>query len=153
VALAIIISYRLTRRNIRAYGMNPDQTDGLFVKLIIVIFVGARLAYVISNWRFFQANPGEILRLDHGGLGSHGTIIAAMGIGYYLTRKAGLAYWALADAAAPALPIGHIFVRLGNFLNGELYGIITKSKHYAKQFGSWNVNSVCSMNSRPPAAV
>ncbi len=122
VAIATGISYWLTRRNVQAYGIEPDKTDGLLLKLIIVIFAGARLAYVISKWDFFQANPWEIIRTDHGGLGSHGAIIAALICGYYLTKKAGIPYWQLADAVTPALPVGHIFVRLGNFINGELYG-------------------------------
>lgn len=122
VAAATGISYCLTRRNVRAYGMDPDKTDGLLIKLIVVIIVGARLAYVVSNWGYFQANPWEIIRTDHGGMGSHGAIIAALIGGYYWTKKAGISYWRLADATAPALPVGHIFVRLGNFINGELYG-------------------------------
>ncbi len=122
VAAAIGISYWLARRNIRADGMDPDKTDGLFLKLIVVIIVGARLAYVVSDWAFFQTNPWEIIRTDHGGMGSHGAIIAALVFGYYWTKKEGIGYWRVADAVAPAFPVGHICVRLGNFINGELYG-------------------------------
>lgn len=57
VAAAIGISYWFARRNIRADGMDPDKTDGLFLKLIVVIIVGARLAYVVSEWGFFSSQP------------------------------------------------------------------------------------------------
>ena len=45
-------------------------------------------------------------------------------LGVLLTKKES-AYWTLADAIAPSITIGHIFVRLGNFINGELYGAPT----------------------------
>mgnify|MGYP005854198711 CR=1 FL=1 len=122
VAAAALIGYLLTRRNIQKYGLDPDKADMLLFKLIAAIIIGARLAYVISKYQYYFANPWEIIRLDHGGLGSHGAIITALICGYYWTKKAGLPYWRLADAAAPGLPVGHIFVRLGNFINGELYG-------------------------------
>lgn len=122
IAAATVISYWLTQRNVRAYGIDPNKADRLFIKVIIAIFVGARLAYILSEWRFYMANPLEIIRVDHGGLGSHGAILAALVCGYFWTKKDGFCYWQLADATTPALPVGHIFVRLGNFINGELYG-------------------------------
>ncbi|HBF39313.1 MAG TPA: prolipoprotein diacylglyceryl transferase [Firmicutes bacterium] len=122
IALAFLIGYWLTRKNAKHYGISPEVTDSLLVKLIIVIIVGARLAFVISKYPFFIANPWEIIRLDHGGLGSQGAIIAAMVFGYFWTKKAKISYWKLADATAPGITIGHIFVRIGNFINGELYG-------------------------------
>lgn len=122
VALAFLTGYWLTIRNGKLYGIKPEVLDKLLVKLFIAIIVGARLAYVISKYPFFIANPWEIIRIDHGGLGSHGAIIAAMIFGYFWTQKAKIAYWRLADAVAPGITLGHIFVRIGNFINGELYG-------------------------------
>lgn len=122
VVAALVISYWLARRNVKRYGMDFDQIDGIFLKIIIAIFVGARCAYVFSNWGYFRANLGEIIRVDHGGLGSHGAIFMALACGYFWTKKAGISYWRLADAVTPALPVGHVFVRLGNFINGEIYG-------------------------------
>ena len=109
VAVAILISYLLARRNIQKYGMDAGKTDTLLLKLIVTIIIGARLGYVISKYPYFLANPWEIIRTDHGGMGSHGAIIAVLIGGYFWTRKAGIPYWRLADAAAPALPVGHIF--------------------------------------------
>ena len=122
IALAFLTGYWQTRRNAKNYGMDLDAVDGLLLKLIIAIIVGARLAYVVSNYSYFMAYPSEIIRVDHGGLGSHGAIITAMVLGYFWTKKAHVAYWSLGDAIAPAITVGHIFVRIGNFINGELYG-------------------------------
>lgn len=122
IALAFLTGYWLTRRNAKNYGMDLDAVDGLLLKLIIAIIVGARLAYVIANYPYFITNPQEIIRVDHGGLGSHGAIITAMVLGYFWTKKAHILYWSLGDTIAPAITVGHIFVRIGNFINGELYG-------------------------------
>lgn len=125
VALAFLSGYFVTMKLAKGYGLNTETVEGLIFKLTLVVFIGARLAYVIDNWGYFRQYPVEIIRFDHGGLGSHGAIIAAMVAGYFWTRKARIDYWVLADAVAPVLPIGHIFVRLGNFFNGELYGKAT----------------------------
>lgn len=122
VATAVLISYWLTRKYIRKYGMDVDKVDSLLLKLILVIFIGARVAYVVTNYRDFINNPWEIIRVDHGGLGSHGAIIGTLLFGYYWTKRDGFDFWRIADAVAPVFPIGHIFVRVGNFINGELYG-------------------------------
>ena len=92
MVVAIGISYWLIRRNVRIYGMDSDKVEGILLKILIVIFIGARLAYVVSKWDFYQANFWEIIRIDHGGLGSHGAIFAALICGYYWTKKAGISY-------------------------------------------------------------
>ncbi len=122
IAAALIIGYWLTCRNATRYGLEREVLDRLLVRLIVAVIVGARLAFVAANFGFFLAQPWEIIRIDHGGLGSHGAFIAAMLLGWYWTRRARVSYWTLADAVAPAITVGHIFVRIGNFINGELYG-------------------------------
>jgi phosphatidylglycerol:prolipoprotein diacylglycerol transferase len=122
IALAFAVGYWLTMKNAERFGMDVDAVEGLILKLLLAIVIGARLAFVISNYSYFKANPWEIVRIDHGGLGSHGAFIAAMPLGYYWTKKAGISYWTLGDAVSPAITVGHIFVRIGNFINGELYG-------------------------------
>lgn len=122
VALAFFLGYWVTLSNVRRYGISVDKMDGLLIKLIFAVIIGARLGYVLTNLPYFTANPSEIIRIDHGGLGSHGAIITAMILGYFWTKQADISYWSMADAIAPAVTIGHIFVRIGNFINGELYG-------------------------------
>ena len=124
-ALAVFIGYQLTRRNTDRYGLPGDQVDNILLRCVIGIIVGARLGYVLVNLPYFMASPWEIFRIDRGGLGSHGAIITVMVLGIFWVKKFGFSYWQMADAIAPSIPVGHIFVRLGNFMNGELYGTPT----------------------------
>lgn len=124
-ALAIIFSLISITKITKRYGLDQDKIDSLLIKLLITALVGARLGFVVANLRYFLANPGQIIRVDQGGLGSHGAIILTMFLGYFWLKKAEIPYWQMADAVAITLPISHICIRLGNFINGELYGPAT----------------------------
>jgi phosphatidylglycerol:prolipoprotein diacylglycerol transferase len=125
VASAMATGYFIARHWAVRYGVDGDRFDGLALLFIPVIIVGARIAYVIAVWDFFKDNPAEIIRTDHGGLGSHGAILAMLLTGYVVSRVARISFWTLADAFGPVLPAAHVFVRLGNYINGELYGLPT----------------------------
>lgn len=122
VGIAFLLGYWVTLRNVKRYGLDTEKAEGLLFKLIIAVIIGARMGFIVSNLNYFIANPWEIIRIDHGGLGSHGAIITVMILGYFWTKKAAIPYWTMADAISPAITVGHIFVRIGNFINGELYG-------------------------------
>ncbi|NPV70024.1 MAG: prolipoprotein diacylglyceryl transferase [Firmicutes bacterium] len=124
-ALAMLTGYLVARRFAVSYGIDPDRFDSLMLLYIPTIIVGARAAYVIAKWDFFRDNLIEIVKTYHGGLGSHGAIIAMVIVGWISTRLTRVPFWTLADAIAPAVPLAHVFVRLGNFFNGELYGLPT----------------------------
>ena len=102
-------------------GVSRAQVDGLAVAMILLAFAGARLGYVISHPAEF-ASPGEILRVDHGGLTSHGAIAGGLLALWWASRRGGLHFWDAADTTVWVIPIGNVFVRFGNFMNGELYG-------------------------------
>ncbi len=122
VAIATIVSLFVVTKNTKRYGLEQDKVDTLLIKILIAVLVGARLGFVLANYKYFLANPAQIIRIDQGGLGSHGSIITVMILGYFWLKKANIPYWQMADAISPSLSIGHVFVRLGNFINGELYG-------------------------------
>lgn len=122
-AAAFLIGYLNTQSNTRRYGFDQEIVADLLFKLAISILVGARLGVIVANLDYYLANPVHMF--TRAGLGSHGAIITAMGLGYYWAKKANLPYWSMADAVAPSISIGHIFIRAGNFINGELYGAPT----------------------------
>lgn len=107
------------------YGVDEDKYDILALLLVPAVIVGGRTAYVLSNLSYYRQFPGEILRVDHGGLGSHGAVTAVLITGYFAVKALKIRFWDAADALAPALPLSYLFVRLGNFANGELYGLPT----------------------------
>jgi len=125
VATAILVGYFIARYWAVRYGIDGDKFDSLVLVFVPVIIVGARVAYVVAAWEYFKDNPAEIIRTDHGGLGSHGAILAMLVAGYVASRVTKMPFWTLADVFGPVLPAAHVFVRLGNFINGELYGLPT----------------------------
>lgn len=120
VAAAFLIGYLNTLHNTKRYGLDSDLVQDLLFRLCIAVIIGARLGVIVVNLEYYLANPLHMF--TRAGLGSHGAIITAMVLGYFWVKKANLSYWTMADAIAPSISIGHIFVRLGNFINGELYG-------------------------------
>lgn len=120
VACAFLIGYINTLKNAVSYGFDNNSTADLLLKMAIAVIVGARLGVIVVDLEYYLANPLHMF--TRAGLGSHGAIITVMVAGYFWTKKANIPYWSMADAVAPAITIGHIFVRVGNFMNGELYG-------------------------------
>lgn len=102
-------------------GVGREQVDRIAVPFILLAFAGARIGYVISHPAEF-AHPLEILRLDHGGLTSHGAIAGGLIALWWGVRRTGVRLWDFADATVWVIPLGNVFVRFGNFMNGELYG-------------------------------
>jgi len=125
VTAALLISMFVTEYYAKKLGQDPDKVADLYVPMILAIIIGARLGHVVTNWEYYSQNPLDIFRIYKGGLASHGAFILTVIVGVFLSRRKGLDTWSLADAIAPCIAIGHIFVRLGNFINGELYGSST----------------------------
>jgi phosphatidylglycerol:prolipoprotein diacylglycerol transferase len=117
ILTALWAAYRLGPQ----VGVTQEQVDRIAVPFILLAFAGARLGYVLSHPTEF-ANPIEILRVDHGGLTSHGAIAGGFAALWWGMRRTGVRLWDFADATVWVIPIGNVFVRFGNFMNGELYG-------------------------------
>jgi phosphatidylglycerol:prolipoprotein diacylglycerol transferase len=138
--LAFGCTYLLVRRRLRTetrFGLSLEQVQDLFTVMIVGVIVGGRLGYVLFyNLHYYLRHPLEIIlpfRLAGGfeftgiaGMSFHGGLIAVLlGVWFYVRRK-GIDYREVADLFAPAVPLGYTFGRLGNFINGELFGRITQ---------------------------
>jgi len=105
---------------------NPDLVWDALIWLLLSGIVGARIWYVVAdiiggNPRYLQ-DPIQIVQVWQGGLNILGGVMVAALVSWYYTRRTGLDFWLLADAAGPALLIGQAIGRWGNFINQELYG-------------------------------
>lgn len=123
MAVTFVTGFASVRYLALSYGIERNVLEDLMIKLAIVLFVGARLGAVIGSLPYYLENPGEIF--SRPGMGSHGAILAVMAVGWFMVNKRRLPYWTLADAGAILFPIGHLFIRIGNFINGELFGTPT----------------------------
>jgi len=122
MALSILLGMWLAGRYAPRLGVPVSVVDRHAIPFIVWLFVGARLGYVLSHPGPFLANPLEIVRIDHGGLASHGAIVTGLAYAWWLGRREGIDPWSFTDVCAVWIPLANLLVRWGNFMNGELYG-------------------------------
>ncbi|MBW1725074.1 MAG: prolipoprotein diacylglyceryl transferase [Deltaproteobacteria bacterium] len=132
----MLVLYRIKRE--KEFDVSAEEIQNLMMYMIIGLIVGARLGYVLFyNLSYYLKNPLEIFlpfSFSNGitltgisGMSFHGGLIGILVSAWIFTRKTGLNFWGMADLFAPVVPLGYTFGRLGNFINGELYGRITSA--------------------------
>jgi phosphatidylglycerol:prolipoprotein diacylglycerol transferase len=105
------------------FKISEDKIDSLITHLLIGLFIGARLVYVlVYNFDSIFTNPLDIIAVWKGGLSFHGGVLGLALGGYVFVKKNRLNYWNTFDCGATAGVQGLFFGRIGNFINGELYG-------------------------------
>lgn len=126
--LGFIAAYFLIKKQDRAHrlGLQGAILQDLIFYLAIGLLVGARLGYVFF-YQFgelgeYLSHPLEFIAVWHGGMSFHGGLIGALLSGFLFCRVRRLPVWDVADTVIVTAPVGLFFGRLGNFINGELYG-------------------------------
>lgn len=123
--LGFASSYLLVRYQIGGEKKKED-VDRLYSYLIFGLLIGARLGYIIFyNLSFYLHHPLEVFAVWHGGMSFHGGLIGSVSSGFLFCNKSKWDFWHTADLVIVTAPIGLGFGRLGNFINGELYGRVT----------------------------
>jgi phosphatidylglycerol---prolipoprotein diacylglyceryl transferase len=103
--------------------LDPDAVGDLITALVLGVLLGARIGYILFyDFASFAANPVRILYLHQGGLSFHGGLLGVLIASFWFVRRYKLPYSNLTDSLALAIPFGIFFVRMANFVNGELYG-------------------------------
>lgn len=103
-----------------------EKLDGCVTAMLIGMFLGARLFYVfVYNWDYYSQNLLELFSVWQGGLSFHGAILGMMTAGYIFAKRNGITWFQMMDVTVLAGTPGLFFGRIGNFINGELYGRIT----------------------------
>ncbi len=105
--------------------INADQKEFLLFCIVMGIMIGGRLGYILFyNLSFYVKNPLEIFAIWHGGMSFHGGLIGATLMILYFSRKHRINFLKITDLVTSVAPLGLFFGRIGNFINGELYGKI-----------------------------
>lgn len=126
--LGFTACYYLVQKQIRDFRHQELESrfENLNLVLILSVIVGGRLGYVLFyNLPYYLAHPLEIPATWMGGMSFHGACIGCLVGGYLYCRKNSLDFWKCADIYVVTVPIGLGLGRMGNFINGELYGRIS----------------------------
>ncbi len=110
----------------RPMGLSPRLIQDLIIYLLVGLVIGARAGYILfyqyMNLQDYTHHPLEIIAVWHGGMSFHGGLIGVVAAGWWFSRRKRTPFWALADRVIVAAPIGLGLGRIGNFINGELFG-------------------------------
>ena len=131
----LLIQYRLKREKT---GIAQKVIEDYFFWMIPLVLAGGRLGYVLFyNLGYYIKHPLEIalpFEFTNGfkytgiyGMSYHGALIAVIFGTVMFCRKNKVDFWRLTDLVISAFPLGYTFGRIGNFINGELYGRPTDS--------------------------
>ena len=125
----VVLGWQLLRRRaaVSTDELSADNIDDFLVWATIGIILGGRLGYVFFyNFQYFLANPSEILATWRGGMSFHGGLLGVVVAVLLFCRRYKLSPLILGDMLACVAPIGLLFGRIANFINGELYGRVTE---------------------------
>ncbi len=137
--VAFAVAYLLFKWQVknRKLGFSEDDIGGFFGSAILGLIVGARVFYVLFYDRsgvFLRMPWLAVLPVDENwhftgfsGLSFHGGFIGVLAGSIIYAVRHKLDYLQWADMIAVSVPLGYTFGRLGNFINGELYGKVTTS--------------------------
>jgi len=107
-------------------GWTKDQVSDLFFSGFLGVILGGRIGYVLFyNFDYFLADPLYIFKIWTGGMSFHGGLLGVIVAILWYGRKNKRRFFAMMDFIAPVVPFGLGAGRLGNFINGELWGRVT----------------------------
>lgn len=121
IAFVLLGRRRIARRPDLGWS-NKDLDDLLFWGVLGVV-LGGRLGQVLFyEPAYYLAHPAEIIAIWKGGMSFHGGLLGVLLALWAFGRKTGRGFLQVGDFVAPLVPLGLAFGRIGNFINGELWG-------------------------------
>jgi len=126
--LGFLIAWGLAQWRVRHYGLpwSREQVGDLIFYAAIGVIVGGRLGYMLFyNTHALFTKPWIILKLWEGGMSFHGGLLGVMLALLFFARKIKKSFLEVADFVVPLVPFGLGAGRIGNFINGELWGRAT----------------------------
>ena len=105
------------------HGMNAQDVDDLLFYGVLGVVLGGRLGQVVFyEPGYYLAHPLEILAVWKGGMAFHGGMLGVFVAMALWGRNSGKSFFQVTDFIAPLVPLGLMAGRIGNFINGELWG-------------------------------
>jgi phosphatidylglycerol:prolipoprotein diacylglycerol transferase len=124
IQLVILGKFR-ARQNLLT-GWHPRDVDDMLFYGVFGTILGGRLGYVLFYKPFYYfAHPAEVLAIWQGGMSFHGGFLGVLIALWLFARNRNKRWLEVTDFVAPLIPLGLAAGRLGNFINGELWGRVT----------------------------
>jgi len=103
--------------------LTSDQKDLFLAFVIGAVLLGGRIGYILFyNLPYYLANPLKVFAVWEGGMSFHGGLLAVAAVILWFSKKYKVELFRLSDVVCAIAPLGIFFGRIGNFINGELYG-------------------------------
>ena len=136
VAFAVVYFLTLYRIKNENYKYTAETIQDYLVWAMLGVIIGGRFGYALFyNFGYYFQHPLEIILpfdFSHGfkfvglsGMSYHGGLIGVVIVFVLFCRKHKINLWHFGDLFCPAIPLGYTFGRIGNFINGELFGRVT----------------------------
>ncbi len=125
-ASSFLFGYIILSRIFKNENLSDALLDKLTVYVAIGTIVGARLGHCLFyEPGYYFSNPVEILKIWHGGLASHGAAIGIIISIWLFSRNAKRDFTWTIDRVAIVVALSGLFIRTGNLMNSEIYGVET----------------------------
>lgn len=122
IVSGIVLGVWMASREAVRVGFEEDDIIDFMLWALPMSIIGARLYYVIFEWRTYIEYPLQIFNIRNGGLAIYGGLIAGGIVVYLFTQHRYYSFWKFLDVAAPSVIIAQAIGRWGNFMNHEAYG-------------------------------
>jgi len=125
-ASSFFFGYIIMNKMFKNEKLGEDVLDRLTIYMAVGTIVGARLGHCLFyEPSYYLKNPLEILMIWHGGLASHGAGIGILLAIWYFARKERKDYLWVMDRIVITVALAGFFIRMGNLMNSEIYGVET----------------------------
>ncbi len=122
IGLAIAVGMYFGLKEARRKGLDEEKVLDLILYMVVAGLLGARLVYVAFNLDYYLTNPLRVLMVFDGGLSFHGSVLGAVLVAVWHTRRYRLNFWKLADTFTPSLALGYAIARVGC----DIFGVPTQ---------------------------
>ncbi|MBX8593242.1 prolipoprotein diacylglyceryl transferase [Staphylococcus aureus] len=122
IVVGILLGYFVAQRALVKAGLHKDTLVDIIFYSALFGFIAARIYFVIFQWPYYAENPGEIIKIWHGGIAIHGGLIGGFIAGVIVCKVKNLNPFQIGDIVAPSIILAQGIGRWGNFMNHEAHG-------------------------------